>query len=37
MLGFLRKEDVAFFHENGYIIVPNAVPPKNLQRVIDAL
>ncbi|MCC6445152.1 MAG: phytanoyl-CoA dioxygenase family protein [Armatimonadetes bacterium] len=33
----LTPEDHAFFRENGYLVVHEAVPPENLQAVIDAL
>jgi hypothetical protein len=33
----LSPDDHAFFAENGYIIVPNAVPQQNLDAVIDAI
>jgi ectoine hydroxylase-related dioxygenase (phytanoyl-CoA dioxygenase family) len=33
----LSPGDHAFFEENGYVIVHDAVPPENLQAVIDAL
>ncbi len=36
-MGILSAEDRAFWEEQGYIVVPNAVPQENLDRVIDAL
>ena len=33
----LSERDHAFFAENGYVIVPNAVPAENLQAVIEAI
>lgn len=33
----LSKSDVEFFEENGYIIVPDAAPKKNLDAVIEAV
>jgi hypothetical protein len=33
----LTDADRRFFEENGYVIVPNAVPPANLQAVINAI
>ncbi len=33
----LSATDRAFWEEQGYIVVPNAVPQENLDRVIDAL
>ena len=30
----LSEQDHAFFRENGYVVVPNAVPPENLDAVI---
>ena len=33
----LSQADVEFWDENGYVIIPNAVPPENLQAVIDAI
>jgi hypothetical protein len=37
MMPILSDQDHAFFAENGYVIVPNAVPAENLQAVIDAI
>lgn len=36
-LRVLTEEDLRFFDENGYILVPNAVPQENCQAVIDAI
>ena len=33
----LSEQDVAFFHENGYVVVPNAVPEENLEAVLSAV
>lgn len=33
----LSSDDHAFFHHNGYVIVPNAAPPKSLDAAIDAI
>ena len=33
--GPLSEEDLAFWAENGYVILHNAVPPQNLQAVMD--
>ena len=33
----LSAEDRAFFDENGYVVVPNAVPQENLDRLIAAI
>ncbi len=33
----LTAEDRAFWEENGYVIVHNAVPQENLTKVVDAL
>ncbi len=33
----LSSADRAFFDENGYVVVSNAVPPQNLQAVVDAI
>jgi hypothetical protein len=33
----LSPADHAFFAENGYVVVPNAVPQENLDAVIDAI
>ena len=33
----LSARDLGFWHENGYVIVPNAVPQENLQAVIAAM
>ena len=36
-MSVLSAEDKAFFEENGYVIVHNAVPPENLDAVIRAV
>jgi ectoine hydroxylase-related dioxygenase (phytanoyl-CoA dioxygenase family) len=36
-LRVLSEADWQFWQENGYVVVPNAVPPENLQAVIDLL
>jgi len=36
-LRVLREADIAFFHENGYVVVPDAVPPENLAAVVAAV
>ena len=33
----LSKADWAFWEENGYVIVPNAVPQENLDRMVEAI
>nr|MCS5612335.1 hypothetical protein [Candidatus Poribacteria bacterium] len=33
----LSNEDWKFFKKNGYVIVPKALPQKNLNAVIDAM
>lgn len=33
----LTPTDLAFWQENGYVVIPNAVHPENLSKVIDAL
>ena len=35
-MNILGAEDHAFFAENGYVIVPNAVPQENLDAVMEA-
>lgn len=34
-LRVLTEHDLRFFEENGYVVVPEAAPPQNLQAVID--
>jgi len=34
-MNILSKKDWAFWEENGYVIVPNAVPQENIDAVID--
>jgi hypothetical protein len=33
----LSRADLDFFHENGYVVVPNAVPRQNRENLIEAL
>ena len=33
----LSSEDLRFFEENGYLVVPDAVPPENLRAVVNAV
>jgi hypothetical protein len=33
----LSKVDWAFWEENGYVIIPNAVPQENLDRMVEAI
>lgn len=33
----LSPEDCAFWEENGYVIIHNAVPQENLDAVIEAI
>ncbi|MSS73681.1 MAG: hypothetical protein EXS64_19665 [Candidatus Latescibacteria bacterium] len=33
----LSEQDHAFWEENGYVVVPEAVPPENLKAVVDVL
>ncbi|MEE2728014.1 MAG: phytanoyl-CoA dioxygenase family protein, partial [Candidatus Latescibacterota bacterium] len=33
----LSKADWAFWEENGYVIIPNAVPQENLDRMVEAI
>ena len=33
----LSKDDLEFWNENGYVIVPEAAPRENLQAVVDAI
>ena len=33
----LSKADRAFWEENGYVIIPNAVPQENLDRMVEAI
>ncbi len=37
MMRVLNEQDVQFFETNGYVIVPQAVPPEQLQAVVDAI
>ncbi len=36
-MAVLSDKDRAFWKENGYVVIPNAVPQKNLDAVIDAM
>ena len=36
-MGVLSEADLTFFREQGYVVVPEAVPPANLQAVIDVI
>src|SRR5262249_4704853 len=36
-MGVLTERDLAFFDENGYVVVPEVVPPENLEAVIAAV
>src|SRR4051794_31013304 len=36
-MSVLSPSDLAFFAQNGYVVVHNAVPQKNLDAVIDAI
>lgn len=36
-MGVLSAEDRAFFRDNGYLVVPNAVPQQNLDATVDTL
>ena len=36
-MAVLSKEDWAFWEENGYMIVPEAVPEENLDSTVDAI
>ena len=36
-MAILSNNDWNFFRKNGYIIVPKALPQKNLDAVIDAM
>ena len=37
MMTVLSKVDWAFWEENGYVIIPNAVPQENLDRMVEAI
>ena len=37
MMTVLSKADWAFWEENGYVIIPNAVPQENLDRMVEAI
>ena len=36
-MAVLSKEDWAFWEANGYVVIPNAVPQENLDRMIEAI
>src|SRR5687767_9302793 len=36
-LRVLSEDDLRFFEENGYVVVPNAVSRENCEAVVDAL
>jgi hypothetical protein len=36
-MAILSAADHAFFEENGYVVIPNAVPRENLEAAIDAI
>ena len=36
-MNVLTEQDLAFWHENGYVIVRNAVPQRNVDAVIDII
>jgi hypothetical protein len=36
-MSIFTPDDPAFFRENGYVIVPDAVPPENLRAVVNAI
>lgn len=36
-VGVLSKDDLEFWHEQGYVIVHDAAPAENLQAVVDAI
>ena len=36
-MNVLSKADRAFWEENGYVIIPNAVPQENLDRMVEAI
>lgn len=36
-MAVLSKEDWAFWQENGYVVIPNAVPQENLDRMVEAI
>lgn len=36
-MSVLSKADWAFWEENGYVIIPNAVPQENLDRMVEAI
>ena len=36
-MSILSPADHRFFNENGYVVVPNIVPPENLAAMIDTI
>ena len=36
-MAVLSKEDWAFWEANGYVVIPNAVPQENLDRMVEAI
>ena len=36
-MAVLSKEDWAFWQENGYVVIPNAVPQENLDRMVETI
>lgn len=36
-MSVLSKEDLAFWEENGYVVIPNAVPQENLDAMVDVI
>ncbi len=37
MSSVLSQDDLASWEANGYVVIPNAVPPENLQAAVDAI
>ena len=33
----LSADDFSFWDKNGYVVIPDVVPPQNLQAVIDEI
>jgi ectoine hydroxylase-related dioxygenase (phytanoyl-CoA dioxygenase family) len=36
-MAVLSKEDWSFWQENGYVVIPNAVPQENLDRMVETI
>ena len=36
-MAVLSKDDLAFWDENGYVVIPNAVPQENLDAMVDVI